>query len=191
MGRVDLWFAIFLVGFAQRRRENPRASDIRRAGTHRTRGPPAMIIAPGCGVYVPAVTDAPAAPAQVILSDVATAANAAALRRRLQSWLYECGLPETLICDVVLGVNEALANCVDHAYRGSAPGIMTVQADHDPTVGSISVCITDHGRWRTPVPPQARDPRGRGIALMDGLADHCTIDGGSGGTTVRLDFGVD
>jgi serine/threonine-protein kinase RsbW len=77
------------------------------------------------------------------------------------------------------------------AAAGSAPGIMTVKADHDPTVKSISVCITDHGRWRKPVPPRLRDPRRRGIALMRGLADHCTINGGSEGTTVCLDYGVD
>jgi serine/threonine-protein kinase RsbW len=140
---------------------------------------------------VTTVADAPAAPTQVTLSDVATAANAAAIRQRLQSWLCERGVSDERRCDILLGVNEALANCVDHAYVGSAPGIMTLNVAHDPTVKSIIVRVTDRGRWRKPVPQRPRDPRGRGIVLMRGSADHCTIDGGSEGTTVCLDYVVD
>ena len=89
----------------------------------------------------------------------------------------------------MIGVNEALANCVDHAYAGRCHGgEMTVAADYDWSTQSISVCITDRGTWRPPAPCQPRDSRGRGVSLMHASADHRTINGRPDGTTVCLDY---
>ena len=134
---------------------------------------------------------APLAPAQVTWTEVATAVAAAELRGHLGVWLADRGVPAVQLSDILVGVNEALANCVAHAYLGHPEiGTMMIQADHDPVVGSISVCVTDHGIWRTPLLRQARDTRGRGITLMHALADHCTINGRPVGTTVCLDYRI-
>ena len=92
--------------------------------------------------------------------------------------------------DIILGVNEALANCVEHAYRAqSMAGTMKLQASHDPAAQSISVCVSDRGSWHHPSPQRLSDPRrSRGITLMHALADHCTITARQNGTTVCLDY---
>lgn len=127
----------------------------------------------------------------MVLTDVATAANAAAIRRSVRAWLGERGIGEARICDVVLGVYEALANCVEHAYGGSTAGSMTLTADHDPTTGSVTVRVSDQGQWRPPVPPGFRNPRSRGLALMNRVAQHCTVSAGPEGTTVCLQYTLD
>src|SRR4051812_22329581 len=50
--------------------------------------------------------------------------------------------------DITLATYEALANCVDHAYRGrDQPGTMTLQACCDPATHTVQIWITDHGSW--------------------------------------------
>jgi serine/threonine-protein kinase RsbW len=89
--------------------------------------------------------------------------------------------------DIVLAVDEALANCAEHAYRGTAPGVMTLRVGHDVREATISVCVTDRGAWLDSTPAQA-GRRGRGMDLMRARADHCTIEGSARGTTVCLRF---
>jgi anti-sigma regulatory factor (Ser/Thr protein kinase) len=128
---------------------------------------------------------------QLTCAGVADAATAAELRRALQRWLQEVTeAPADLRDDIVLGVNEALANCVEHAYRAHrAVGTMRLQASHDPATRSVSVCVSDGGTWHRPSARRPGDPRAsRGIMLMHALADHCTINARPDGTTVCLDY---
>ena len=132
-----------------------------------------------------------ASPRQLTCAGVADAATAAELRRVLQRWLKEVTeVPADIRDDIVLGVNEALANCVEHAYRAHRKvGTMRLQASHDPAAQSISVCVSDRGTWHRPSVRRLGDPRAsRGIMLMHRLADHCTINARPDGTTVRLDY---
>jgi anti-sigma regulatory factor (Ser/Thr protein kinase) len=112
------------------------------------------------------------------------------MRDRFGAWLSDCGVKDAQVSEVLLVVNEALANCVDHAYVDHpAVGAMAVRADFEPAQGCLSVCVTDHGTWRQPNPQQRRDRRrGRGVVLMHALAHHCTINGRADGTTVCLDY---
>ncbi|KWX69169.1 ATP-binding protein [Mycobacterium sp. NAZ190054] len=128
---------------------------------------------------------------QLTVSGAATATNAAQLRQRFSEWLRERGVSAVQRNDILMAVNEALANCVDHAYADrSAAGPMTVRADFEPTDRCLSVCITDHGSWRPSEagPQRLLDRRGRGVTLMHALVDHCTISGRLDGTTVCLDY---
>jgi anti-sigma regulatory factor (Ser/Thr protein kinase) len=121
----------------------------------------------------------------------ADAVTAAELRRILQRWLREAtGLSAGVRDDIILGANEALANCVEHAYRDHHTiGTMRLQVRHDPTARSIKVCVSDRGTWHQPLQRKLSDPRAsRGIILMHTLADHCTIEARPGGTTVCLDY---
>src|SRR5689334_20549895 len=123
------------------------------------------------------------------LSGPATAESARDMRDGLTAWLRARGAPGPLVLDTVLGVNEALANCVDHAYAGHRrPGGMAILVDFDTVAESVSVCVTDSGAWRPPEPCALHDTRGRGVALMHALAAHCTISGRPDGTTVCLDY---
>lgn len=134
---------------------------------------------------------AAAMPSQLMLAGAADAVTAAKLRHALQGWLHEVArMHDDVRQDVVLGVNEALANCVEHAYRAQRDaGTMKLEATYDPAVGSIRVFVSDRGTWRRRPPKSPNDPRAsRGILLMHAVADDCTIDARPGGTTVRLDY---
>ncbi|MGZ4578082.1 MAG: ATP-binding protein [Mycobacterium sp.] len=132
-----------------------------------------------------------ATPARLTCAGTADAVTAAELRHALRRWLQEAtGAPAEVRDDIILGVNEALANCVEHAYRAHRTvGTMKLQASHDRATRSISVCVSDRGSWHRPSPQRPSDPRrSRGIMLMHALADHCTINARPNGTTVCLDF---
>ncbi|OBK30574.1 hypothetical protein A5634_15975 [Mycobacterium asiaticum] len=112
-----------------------------------------------------------------------------AFRRGFGGWLdRHLELDEERLADIVLATDEAMSNCVDHAYRiVDRPPSMTLQISYSPDTSELKVRISDHGRW---VEPNfvANNVRGRGIMLMRALADVCTIDGGRDGTTVCLRF---
>lgn len=131
-----------------------------------------------------------ATPARLTYSGAADAVTAAELRRVLRRWLQMTEAPAEVRDDIILGVNEALANCVEHAYRARrSAGTMKLQASHDAATRSISVCVSDRGSWHHPSPQRLSDPRrSRGIMLMHALADHCTINARPNGTTVCLDY---
>lgn len=133
-------------------------------------------------------------PVRLTLAGTARPDTAAEWRRALQRWLQqEVRAPEEICEDVVLGVNEALANCVEHAYRSHGQvGVMKLQASYDPDAESIRVCVSDRGNWRKPSSRHSSDPHAsRGIMLMHGLADHCTIHARPNGTSVYLDYATD
>jgi anti-sigma regulatory factor (Ser/Thr protein kinase) len=130
-------------------------------------------------------------PVRLTLAGTARPDTAAKWRRALQRWLQqEVHAPEEIREDVVLGVNEALANCIEHAYRSHREaGAMKLQASYDPDAESIRVCVSDCGSWRKPSSRQSNDPlASRGIMLMHRLADHCTIHARPNGTSVYLDY---
>lgn len=134
------------------------------------------------------------APVRLTLAGTARPDTVAEWRRVLQQWLRrEVHAPEEIREDVVLGVNEALANCVEHAYRSQRQvGAMKLQASYDPEAESIRVCVSDRGSWRKPSSRNSNDPfASRGIMLMHGLADHCTIHARPNGTSVYLDYATD
>jgi anti-sigma regulatory factor (Ser/Thr protein kinase) len=91
----------------------------------------------------------------------ADATALAPMRRALRAWLVEVGADQ--ISDVVLAVDEAVANAIEHA--GLAPtSAVTVHATVDGDTLHIEVC--DHGAWKEPA---ANDTRGRGLLIM------CTV----------------
>lgn len=105
-------------------------------------------------------------------------------------WLHgHFTLDPTKASDIVLAVNEALANAAEFAYVNiEQPGLMHVKADHDRRLGRLTVTIADEGTWR-PKDPTITDPaRGRGIPLMHALSDRAAIDTTPAGTEVRLQW---
>src|ERR1700759_1112905 len=78
--------------------------------------------------------------------------HAAAIRREFSEWLHEYfSLDATKACDVVLAVNEAMANAAEYAYlTAEQPGAMNVEAVYDCTSATLTVTVTDQGAWRSP-----------------------------------------
>jgi anti-sigma regulatory factor (Ser/Thr protein kinase) len=139
----------------------------------------------------PACSVAATTPVRFTRVGAADAVTATELRRALQRWLQEATeVAADVRGDIVLGAGEALANCVQHAYRTRPTvGPMRLQAHHDPDAQSVSVRVSDRGTWHRPAPTKPSDPwASRGIMLMHALADRCTIFARPSGTTVCLDY---
>ncbi|HSK58551.1 MAG TPA: ATP-binding protein [Actinomycetospora sp.] len=122
-------------------------------------------------------------------------------RRPLGSWVEAAGGGPALVERVVLAVNEALSNAVEHGYRETAPGTVCLRARvGTPSLGAtgaedapgapgphrmtLVVVVADHGRWRPPVTASAC--RGRGLAMIRALAESVDLASSAEGTTVRM-----
>ena len=131
-----------------------------------------------------------AEPARFTCSEVADVATASSVRERFGRWLRRhTELTETRLCDVILAVNEALANAVEFAYSGDRGlGSFDLAAVYDSLGGVLTVHITDQGLWRNRDPLLTDRCRGRGITLMRAVADAVVIDTSAVGTSVCLRF---
>ena len=118
-------------------------------------------------------------PAQLRTRWPANPDTLAAMRPLLRRWLRRWGAAEDEIYDIMVAVQEASANAVEHAY---APGTATfdVEAEHDE--GVITVVIRDRGRWRAP----RGTNRGRGLSMMRALMESVDVSHGEKGTEVVL-----
>jgi anti-anti-sigma factor len=108
----------------------------------------------------------------------------AGVRRAVEAWAHQAGLGHDTLEDLQLALGEALANGVEHAYTGQAPGECAFRVSWRPEAG-VDVLVTDFGTWR---PPPA-DPgfRGRGLTLMGILGDDLRVERSpGGGTTVHI-----
>ena len=104
------------------------------------------------------------------------------MRRVLGRWLHEAGATQAQQEDLALAASEACANAIEHAY-GPGPGILEVRASITPN-GKAVLAVRDYGSWR---PPRgANRGRGRGLTLMERLADSVEVVRGDDGTTVQL-----
>lgn len=116
---------------------------------------------------------------------------AAEVRALLGAWLTTHGWPPEAQEDLVLAVNEAVSNSIEHGYglrpgTPGRPGVVEVAAEIMTTGGErrVEIAVRDRGTWRTP--PRLRDHRRHGIPIMKACSAECVIDGTPSGTTVVL-----
>lgn len=104
------------------------------------------------------------------------------LRRHLVSWLRRRAGDEIgrQADDVVLACWEAMANVLDHAYRGR-PGLIDVRARIDEDV--LIITVADQGRWETLA---ERNDGGRGLRLIQALVDGLDLRTTDDGTVITL-----
>jgi PAS domain S-box-containing protein len=114
----------------------------------------------------------------------ATAERLRDVRHRLIEWLCANSVSEERVADIVLVVNEACTNSVEHAYREQRPGQM--QIDGSLRGRRLQVRVTDFGSWKPPPP----DPgtRGNGLPLIHAMSDRVDVDGTPAGTTIEITF---
>lgn len=115
--------------------------------------------------------------------------SAARARAEFGAWLEtHFTLNSDRFSDVLLAVNEAIANAAEFAYcEASHRGTLDVIAAYDRRADTLAVTVDDRGRWRQKVPAlHQQQLRGRGIPLMEVLADQVTIDRTSRGTRVTM-----
>ncbi|WP_343709758.1 SpoIIE family protein phosphatase [Mycobacterium sp.] len=108
------------------------------------------------------------------------------LRHHIAVWLGGAGVSEERVADIVLAVNEAVANCIEHGYRGRKPGKIRLKGENDGA--RIRIKIADKGSWK----PAATDPgvRGRGLLLIRAVSDWLEMDCTSKGTTLDMSFSL-
>jgi anti-sigma regulatory factor (Ser/Thr protein kinase) len=107
----------------------------------------------------------------------------AAIRAEVRRSLAPLALTGDGDDDMVLAVNEAASNCIEHAYPPTtADG--TVDLTFWTEADAVCVQITDHGLWQ---PPAAQPTgRGRGIEIMQRLVAFVLIHHDAHGTRVFL-----
>jgi anti-sigma regulatory factor (Ser/Thr protein kinase) len=112
------------------------------------------------------------------LSLEANAKVLAPLRRAVGKWLHEVGADD--VHDVVLAVDEAVTNAIEHAGLGNA-AIITFELDVRNQM--LHVLVSDRGAWKE----QALDQdRGRGLLIMNAAMDNVTIEHRSNETRVGM-----
>ena len=125
-------------------------------------------------------------PAPLLIETEAAAGRLHDIRRRLTAWLAAADVPVALCADVVMAVNEAYENSVQHAYRGRRRGEVRLKAEIADA--HVRVRVADSGSWRTP--PRHPGNRGRGLPLMRAVTDRFELDHTGAGTTVRMAFSL-
>jgi anti-sigma regulatory factor (Ser/Thr protein kinase) len=106
------------------------------------------------------------------------------VRQQLSAWLRGVAVADELASDIVLVVNEATTNCVEHAFVGRAAGSMCVEARL--VEGAIRVRVIDDGHWKQPSGDTRL--RGRGIPMMDAISDSVFVQRAPTGTTIDMRF---
>lgn len=112
-------------------------------------------------------------------------ASLRAVRARLRAWLGDARVDRTTAADVILAVNEACANAIEHPVASREPWIDLVAGHRG---GSVVISVGDSGRWRR---ERRGEGRGRGLGLMRTLMDRVVVEPSPHGTTVRLERRVD
>lgn len=103
------------------------------------------------------------------------------LRAELAQWLQDAAVPEGDARDVVLASWEAGANAIEHA---NAPPGATFRLDAALTGDRVRVEVADRGRWKE---PQARDDRGLGLRMIEGLMTSVDVDRRATGTRIVME----
>ena len=124
----------------------------------------------------------------------ATPVTPAVARRYIGHWLEAIAWPQAERDAVVLAVNEAVSNAVEHGYGVTrhgprVEGEVSVQVrvvPSGPDDRDLLVTVRDDGGWKPPSDtPEARNG-GFGFVLLRELTDDLEIDGREDGTTVML-----
>lgn len=107
------------------------------------------------------------------------------IRRTVGAWMEESpAIDEMLTQDVLLGLDEAVSNAIEHAYFGEAPDPISVVIRLHESAERLIVTVTDNGRWRA----QSTGPdRGRGLGIMRRLFDDVAIRTNESGTEIRME----
>lgn len=115
----------------------------------------------------------------------ARAENVAVVRHALAGLAERLGMDEPSLADLKTVVTEACMNVVVHAYAGSEPGPLEVEAESD--LEGLTVVVRDHGSGIRPRPDAERPSLRIGLTLIAALSSSFEIKGGADkGTEIRM-----
>lgn len=98
------------------------------------------------------------------------------VRERVQEAAEDIGCSKKLISDLVIAINEACMNIMQHAYKGDKTGEIILEMQRH--AGALEVMLTD---FAAPVDPEAIRPRdledvkpgGLGTYFISEIMDEC------------------
>jgi anti-sigma regulatory factor (Ser/Thr protein kinase) len=109
----------------------------------------------------------------------ATPAVLSLTRHMLGRWLKAKGAGDSTAAEVVLAVNEACANAIEHAYP---PGPASFELSASEADGELAIAVRDSGCWR-----ESQDPaRGRGARMMSAAMTDVHVNRTENGTEVLM-----
>lgn len=129
------------------------------------------------------IADADVSQPHVYLRFSADPTKLGTARREITRWADELDLGRELTQDIVLALDEATTNAVEHAYLNRS-GPVTLFAGCDRSGHCAWTVVSDCGKWRQP--RTGPTTRGRGLLLMAALADEFDVTSTVSGTTVVL-----
>jgi serine phosphatase RsbU (regulator of sigma subunit)/anti-sigma regulatory factor (Ser/Thr protein kinase) len=122
-------------------------------------------------------------PASLEVTIPADPLHLAPARAALRDWLTWAGIDYDQAQDVLVAAGEAVTNAIEHGYRHTDGGTITLQATSE--VDLLRLTITDTGSWK-PKQTKGNSHRGRGIQIMRALMEEVDILPNSTGATVHL-----
>ena len=99
------------------------------------------------------------------------------VREKVQEIAEEVGCSKKLISDLVIAINEACMNIMQHAYKGHKSGEILLEIQKDS--GYLQVVLTDYAAPIDPSNIRPRDledvkPGGLGTYFIQEIMDDCT-----------------
>jgi anti-sigma regulatory factor (Ser/Thr protein kinase) len=131
-------------------------------------------------IAVLSATILPARPSAVELRLPANPLSATIARRFVSRYARVAQLGPERTFDLVLAVGEAVANAVEHAYRGAAGDFVLRLSTSE---GKIFGEVQDLGTWREDRPSPER---GRGLAILRATTRRLELNRSSRGTIVAF-----
>ncbi len=131
-------------------------------------------------IAVLAATILPARPQPIELRLPAAPSSAAIARRLAVRYARVAKLPPERTFDLTIAVGEAVANAVEHAYRGTTGDfVLRLSANGGKIFGEVQ----DLGKWREGRPAPER---GRGLSILRATTLQFELNRSSQGTTVAF-----
>jgi anti-sigma regulatory factor (Ser/Thr protein kinase) len=108
-------------------------------------------------------------------------------RHRLRDWLSGIGMDPRRESDILLATGEAVTNAIEHGSGGDASKTVSIEAFvRGPTV---TATVGDAGQWSGDSSASQRSrQRGRGLTMINGLADDVRTVRTAAGTRITLTF---
>ena len=113
--------------------------------------------------------------------------NIADARHRLRNWLSGVNVDPRRESDILLATGEAVTNAIEHGSGGDSS--MTVSIEAFVRGQTVTATVSDAGQWSGDSSASQRSlERGRGLTMINGLADDVRTVRTAAGTRITLTF---